>query len=58
MTVRDTGIDQSGVISSTQVVGEEPLALLEAQFFTRRTISARRNAATSRPAISPHSSTS
>src|SRR5262245_2859681 len=37
VTVRDTGIDQSGVISSTQVVGEEPLALLEAQFFTRRT---------------------
>ena len=38
VTVRDTGIDQSGVISSTQVVGEEPLALLEAQFFTRRTV--------------------
>src|SRR5262245_49446571 len=37
VTVRDTAIDQSGVISSTQVVGEEPLALLEAQFFTRRT---------------------
>jgi predicted RND superfamily exporter protein len=38
VTVRDTGIDQSGIIRSTQVVGEEPIALLEAQFFTRRTI--------------------
>src|SRR5262245_55064975 len=37
VTVRDTGIDQSGVISSTQVAVEEPLARLEAQFFTRRT---------------------
>ncbi|HTO06697.1 MAG TPA: MMPL family transporter, partial [Myxococcota bacterium] len=38
VTVRDTGIDQSGIIRSTQVVGEEPIALLEAQFFTRRTV--------------------
>jgi predicted RND superfamily exporter protein len=38
VTVRDTGIDQSGIIRSTQVVGEEPIALLEAQFFTRRTL--------------------
>jgi predicted RND superfamily exporter protein len=38
VTVRDTAIDQSGIIKSTQVVGEEPIALLEAQFFTRRTI--------------------
>src|SRR5512134_4173401 len=38
VTVRDTGIDQAGTISSTQVVGEEPLALLETQFFTRRTV--------------------
>jgi len=38
VTVRDTGIDQSGTIRSTQVVGEEPLALLETQFFTRRAV--------------------
>ena len=38
VTVRDTGIDQSGTIRTTQVVGEEPLALLETQFFTRRTV--------------------
>jgi len=38
VTVRDTGIDQSGIIRSTQVVGEEPIALLEAQFFTRRAV--------------------
>ncbi|HTO53240.1 MAG TPA: MMPL family transporter [Myxococcota bacterium] len=38
VTVRDTAIDQSGIIKSTQVVGEEPIALLEAQFFTRRTV--------------------
>ncbi|MFI5317692.1 MAG: hypothetical protein ACHQ6T_18460, partial [Myxococcota bacterium] len=36
VTVRDTAIDQSGIIRSNQVVGEEPIALLEAQFFTRR----------------------
>ncbi len=38
VTVRATGIDQSGTIRTTQVVGEEPLALLETQFFTRRTV--------------------
>ena len=38
VTVRDTGIDQSGIIRSTQVVGEQAIALLEAQFFTRRAI--------------------
>jgi predicted RND superfamily exporter protein len=37
VTVRDTAIDQSGIIRSNQVVGEEAIALLEAQFFTRRT---------------------
>ena len=38
VTVRDSSIDESGTIRSTQVVGDESLALLEAQFFTRRTI--------------------
>ncbi len=38
VTVRDTGIDQSGIIRSTQVVGEQAIALLEAQFFARRTL--------------------
>jgi predicted RND superfamily exporter protein len=36
VTVRDSSIDQSGIMSSTQVVGEQVLALLESQFFTRR----------------------
>jgi len=39
ITVRDQEIDQSGVMRSKQIVGEAPLALLEAQFFTRRTFS-------------------
>src|SRR5262245_14978658 len=38
VTVRESANDQSGVIKSSQVVGEGPIALLEAQFFTRRTI--------------------
>jgi len=39
ITVRDQEIDQSGIMRSKQIVGEAPLALLEAQFFTRRTFS-------------------
>jgi predicted RND superfamily exporter protein len=39
ITIRDSSIDQSGIMRSTQIVGDAPLALLEAQFFTRRTFS-------------------
>src|SRR5512134_1816831 len=38
ITQRDQEIDQSGVMRSHQIVGEAPLALLEAQFFLRRTM--------------------
>ena len=38
VTIRDSQIDKSGIMRSTQIVGDEAIALLEAQFFTRRTI--------------------
>jgi predicted RND superfamily exporter protein len=34
--VRDQAIDEQGTLLSTQIVGEEAIALLETQFFTRR----------------------
>lgn len=36
--VRDQSVDREGILQSSQIVGEEALALLEAQFFTRRAI--------------------
>jgi predicted RND superfamily exporter protein len=36
--IRDQQVDREGILKSTQIVGEEALALLEAQFFTRRAI--------------------
>ncbi len=39
ITIRDSSIDASGIMRSTQIIGDAPLALLEAQFFTRRTLS-------------------
>lgn len=38
ITIRDQAIDREGIMRSTQIVGEEAIALLEAQFFTRRTL--------------------
>ncbi len=38
ITIRDQFIDASGIMRSQQIVGEPALALLEAQFFTRRTL--------------------
>jgi predicted RND superfamily exporter protein len=36
--IRDQQVDREGVLQSRQIVGEESLALLEAQFFARRAI--------------------
>jgi predicted RND superfamily exporter protein len=36
--IRNQEVDREGILRSQQIVGEEPLALLEAQFFTRRAI--------------------
>lgn len=36
--IRNQEVDREGVLRSQQIVGEEALALLEAQFFTRRAI--------------------
>jgi len=36
--IRDQQVDDEGILQSKQIVGEEALALLEAQFFSRRTI--------------------
>jgi predicted RND superfamily exporter protein len=44
--IRDQQVDKDGILQSRQIVGEEAIALLEAQFFTRRAI---RRAATSAP---------
>jgi predicted RND superfamily exporter protein len=38
ITIRDQMIDEEGILRSTQLVGEEILSLLEAQFYTRRAI--------------------
>ncbi len=38
ITIRDQYVDESGIMRSQQIVGEAALALLEAQFFTRRTL--------------------
>jgi predicted RND superfamily exporter protein len=38
ITIRDQYIDESGIMRSSQIVGEQALALLEAQFFTRRAL--------------------
>jgi predicted RND superfamily exporter protein len=48
ITIRDQEVDREGIMRSTQVVGEEAIALLEAQFFTRRAL--RRAAAAGEPA--------
>jgi predicted RND superfamily exporter protein len=45
--IRDQQVDKDGILQSRQIVGEEALALLEAQFFARRTL---RRAAASGPA--------
>jgi predicted RND superfamily exporter protein len=34
--IRDQQVDEQGILRSTQIVGESAIALLEAQFFTRR----------------------
>ncbi len=36
--IRNQEVDREGVLRSQQIVGEEALALLEAQFFTRRAV--------------------
>ena len=36
--IRDQQVDAQGILRTNQVIGEEALALLEAQFFTRRTL--------------------
>jgi predicted RND superfamily exporter protein len=38
IAIRDQVIDEEGVLRSTQLIGELPLSLLEAQFFTRRVL--------------------
>jgi predicted RND superfamily exporter protein len=38
ITIRDQEIDEQGVLRSPQIIGEAAIALLEAQFFTRRAI--------------------
>jgi predicted RND superfamily exporter protein len=45
--IRDQQVDKNGIMRSTQIVGEEAIALLEAQFFTRRAV--RRAAAAGEP---------
>ena len=36
--IRDQQVDKDGILQSTQIVGEEAIAVLEAQFFARRAI--------------------
>jgi predicted RND superfamily exporter protein len=36
--IRDQQVDKDGILRSTQIVGEQAIALLEAQFFARRAI--------------------
>ena len=38
ITIRDQEVDRDGIMRSKQIIGELPIALLEAQFFTRRTL--------------------
>ncbi|MBM4337475.1 MAG: hypothetical protein FJ108_16435 [Deltaproteobacteria bacterium] len=38
ITIRDQEVDREGILRSRQIIGEQALALLEAQFFTRRTL--------------------
>lgn len=38
ITIRDQVIDEEGILRSPQIIGETAIALLEAQFFSRRTL--------------------
>jgi predicted RND superfamily exporter protein len=38
ITIRDQEVDREGIMRSKQIIGEQPIALLEAQFFTRRAL--------------------
>src|SRR5215510_5245240 len=38
ITVRDQEVDREGIMRSHQIIGEQSLALLEAQFFARRAL--------------------
>jgi predicted RND superfamily exporter protein len=38
ITVRDQQVDREGIMRSRQIIGEQSIALLEAQFFTRRAL--------------------
>jgi len=42
ITIRDQEVDREGIMRSRQIIGEQAIALLEAQFFTRRTLAALR----------------
>ena len=48
ITIRDQEVDRDGIMRSKQIIGEQAIALLESQFFTRRTLrrAAERDAAT------------
>ena len=48
--IRNQEVDREGILRSKQIVGEEALALLEAQFFTRRAIGRARQGDSSPPA--------
>jgi predicted RND superfamily exporter protein len=38
ITIRDQEVDREGIMRSHQIIGEQAIALLEAQFFTRRAL--------------------
>ena len=38
ITVRDQAVDREGIMRSHQIIGDESLALLEAQFYARRAL--------------------
>jgi predicted RND superfamily exporter protein len=38
ITIRDQEVDREGIMRSNQIIGDQAIALLEAQFFTRRTL--------------------
>ena len=40
ITIRDQEVDRDGIMRSKQIIGEQAIALLEAQFFARRTLAA------------------
>ncbi len=40
ITIRDQEVDREGIMRSNQIIGDQAIALLEAQFFTRRTLRA------------------